>query len=113
MKTEALSLKNYFKKTDTVRIFWFCVFAILGQVSLYLVFVCLAIFNTAARENALDQTRFYLSQTAEYEYRYLGLEEGINLEKAASLGFSNGELRTVFVFADTAKTAGVLAQNDL
>ena len=109
MKTYALSLRTI----DTVRIFWFCVFIILGQVALYLTFVNFAIFNTAARSQALNQARTYLSQTAEYEYQYLGLEEKITLEKAASLGFKSGELRTVFVFADTAKTAGVLAQNDL
>lgn len=107
MKTQALSLKTL----DTVRIFWFCIFIIIGQVFLYLTFVNFAIFNTATRSQALNKARTYLSQTAEYEYKYLGLEEGITLEKATNLGFQNGELRTVFVFADTAKTAGVLAQN--
>lgn len=109
MKTKTLSLKTI----NTVRIFWFCAAIIFGQIILYIVFVNLAIFNTAARSQALDQTRTYLSQTAEYEYQSLGLEEDVTFEKATTLGFENGELRTVFVFADTAKTAGVLAQNDL
>jgi hypothetical protein len=108
MKTYTATLHHL----NTVKIFWSFVFVIIGQVALYLTFVNLAIFNTAARESALDKARTLVSETAEYEYRYLGLEEAVTPEKATALGFENGELRTVFVFADTAKTAGVLAQND-